>query len=207
MIHNNIELSQTSSPFSFSNKVGRVLWYFFYWILFRPFNLKFFQGWRTLVLKIFGATISKDVSVYASVKIWAPWNLKIGSYSTIGPGVDIYNQGEIVIGEHSIISQKTYLCASTHNYNLSHFPLIEKPITIGDHVWIAADAFIGPGVTIENGAVIGARSSVFENVDNWSVVGGNPAKFIKKRNFKINGHSAPSSNSLKVRKPEMESGS
>ncbi|MBT8318895.1 MAG: putative colanic acid biosynthesis acetyltransferase, partial [Gramella sp.] len=174
MIYNNVEIAQTSSPFSLSNKLGRVLWYFCYWLFFRPFNLGFFKEWRNFVLRIFGATIAKDVIVYASVKIWAPWNLTIGSYSTIGPGADIYNQGKITIGKHSIISQKSYLCASTHDYSLSHFPLVEKPIRIGNHVWIAADAFIGPGVTVKNGAVIGARSSVFKNVGKWCVVGGNP---------------------------------
>jgi putative colanic acid biosynthesis acetyltransferase WcaF len=187
MIYNNIELAQTPSPFSFMNKVGRVLWYFSYWILFRPFNLQIFREWRIFVLRIFRAKISRDVNIYASVKIWAPWNLEIGKYSTIGPRADIYNQGKIVIGNHSIISQKSYLCASTHDYNVSHYPLIKMPISIGDHVWIAADAFVGPGVKIKSGAVIGARSAVFANVSEWSVYGGNPAKFIKKRSFEING--------------------
>ena len=189
MIHNNIEISQMPSPFSFLNKIGRVCWYFCYWFLFRPFNHKLFQGWRALILRLFGARISKDVNVYASVKIWAPWNLEIGSFSTIGPGADIYNQGKIIIGEHSIISQKAYLCASTHDYNLTHFPLLEKPIKIGDHVWIAADAFIGPGVSLEEGSVVGARAAVFHNVKSWTVVGGNPAGFIKDRSLKLNGHS------------------
>ena len=92
---------------------------------------------------------------------------------------------EITIGANTIISQKAYLCASTHDFTKPDFPLICKPITIGDSVWVAAEAFIGPGVIIEDGGVIGARASVFKNVDSWTVVGGNPAQFIKKRVLKI----------------------
>ena len=60
-------------------------------------------------------------------------------------------------------------------------PLRTAPITIGAGVWIAADVFVGPGVVIGDGAVIGARSSVFRNIEAWTVVAGNPAKAIKKR--------------------------
>jgi putative colanic acid biosynthesis acetyltransferase WcaF len=60
------------------------------------------------------------------------------------------------------------------------FPLT-APITIGEHAWIAADVFVGPGVTIGKGALVGARSSVFRNVESWTVIAGNPAKIIKKR--------------------------
>src|SRR5690606_9190408 len=128
-----------------------------------------------------GAKIGKNANIYASAKIWAPWNLEIGKFSGLGPGVDCYNQGKIIIGDHCNISQKTYLCASTHDFTASNFPLVLRPIEIKDQVWIAADAFIGPGVSIGEGAVVGARTAVFRDVEKWSVVGGNPAKFIKKR--------------------------
>ena len=108
----------------------------------------------------------------------------MGAQSTLGPKVDCYNQGKIIIGANTVISQKTYLCASTHDFTMPNFPLICKPINIGDSVWVAADAFIGPGVVIGNGSVIGARAAVFKDVETWSVVGGNPAQFIKKRVIK-----------------------
>lgn len=176
-----VDLSTYDSDFGLLNKITRMIWIICYWFLFRPFNLNLFRGWRALILKLFGAKIGHSVNIYASVKIWAPWNLEIGDFSSMGPGVDCYNQGKISIGNNTIISQKTYLCASTHDFTKSNFPLVLKPIKIMDQVWIAADAFIGPGVKLEKGAVVGARAAVFKDVEKWTVVGGNPAKVIKIR--------------------------
>ncbi len=150
-------------------------------ILFRPFVSRLFKKWRVLVLKCFGAKIEWSSHIYASVKIWAPWNLEIGTNSSLGSKVDCYNQGRITIGANTVISQKTYLCASTHDYTKKDFPLILKPITIGNGVWVAADAFIGPGVRIEDNAVIAARSVVSKKVEKNTIIGGNPAKVIKTR--------------------------
>lgn len=180
-----VDLSKYSSSFGLKNKLKRILWNLSYWILFRPFDLRFFAGWRNFVLRLFGAEIGYKANIYASVKIWAPWNLEIGDFSSMGPEVDCYNQGKIIIGNQTIISQKCYLCASSHDHTISNFPLFLKPITIDDQVWIAADAFIGPGVYIGEGAVVGARSAVFKKVNAWNVVGGNPARFIKNRKMKF----------------------
>src|SRR5690606_7782324 len=158
-----VDLAQYEYSFGLQHKVKRLVWNICYWIIFRPFNLVSFKKWRAIILKIFGANIGKHANIYASVRIWAPWNLEIGEYSTLGPKVDCYNQGKIVIGSHTVISQKTYLCASSHDYSKPDFPLILKPINIGNQVWVAADAFIAPGVSIEDGAVIGARAAVFRN--------------------------------------------
>ena len=194
-----MELSTYNSSFSLANKLSRLIWGCCYWILFRPFNLGLFNTWRALIFRIFQAKIGRGATVYASARIWAPWNLELGDYSSIGPKADIYNQGKIIIGSNSVISQKSYLCASTHNHNLPTFPLIKKPINIGNKVWVAADAFIGPGVQIGDGAVIGARSAVFKNVQPWTIVGGNPAEFIKNRILKINGYKGRKMVKLKVR--------
>ena len=163
--------------------MSRLLWNCCCVILFRPFSSRLFRKWRVFVLKCFGAKIEWSSHIYASVKIWAPWNLEIGRNSTLGPLVDCYNQGKIKIGINSVISQKTYLCASSHDYTKANFPLVLKPISIGDGVWIAADAFIGPSVNIGNHAVIAARSVVIKNVVENTIEGGNPAKFIKSRSF------------------------
>lgn len=88
------------------------------------------------------------------------------------------------IGAHSTVSQYSHLCTSSHDYEHPNMLQTFAPIVIEDQVWIAADAFIGPGVTIGQGAVVGARGTVFKNVEPWTVVGGNPAKFIKKREIK-----------------------
>lgn len=178
-----VELSMkaTRHKFSIKNKIARVLWGICYIIFFRPFKLRFFRKWRTLLLRLFGAKASWNCNVNASAKIWAPWNLEIGDYSSIGPKTDCYNQGYITIKKNATISQKSYLCASSHDYTSKFHSLYLAPIVIEERTWIAASAFIGPGVTIGEGAVVGARAAVFKDVSAWTVVGGNPAKFIKNR--------------------------
>ena len=179
-----MKLSNYNHSFGFKNKTKRVLWNVTSLFLFRPFASRFFKKWRILVLKCFGAKLAWSSHVYASTKIWAPWNLEMGANTCLGPKVDCYNQGIISIGSNTVISQKTYLCASSHDFKKKEFPLVLKPITIGTGVWVAAETFIGPGVTICKGAVVGARAAVFKDVDSWTIVGGNPAKFIKKRTIK-----------------------
>ena len=176
-----VDKTKYESRFSMANKVGRLVWNISRMLLFRPFIPRFFDRWRVLVLKCFGARIAWSSRVYASAKIWAPWNLQVGAYATLGPGVDCYNQAEIIIGDHVTVSQKGYLCASSHDINDPKHALVLKPITIKKEVWVAADAFIGPGVTVGRGAVVAARSAVFEDVEPWAVVQGNPAEFVKKR--------------------------
>jgi putative colanic acid biosynthesis acetyltransferase WcaF len=178
-----LDLSTYSHSFSLKNKMARLVWNISCLILFRPFGSRLFKKWRVLILKCFGAKIDWSSHIYSSVKIWAPWNLEIGKNSSLGPQVDCYNQGKITIGANTVISQKTYLCASTHDYTKRDFPLVLKPIQIGNGVWIAAGAFIGPQVRIGDYAVIAACAVVIKNVDANTIVGGNPAKFIKTRNL------------------------
>jgi putative colanic acid biosynthesis acetyltransferase WcaF len=177
-----LDLSTYSHSFSLKNKMGRLVWNISAAILFRPFGSRLFKKWRVFVLKCFGAKIEWSSHIYSSVKIWAPWNLEIGANSSLGPKVDCYNQGKINIGANTVISQKSYLCASSHDYNRKDFPLVLKPIQIGNGVWIAADSFIGPHVSIGDNAVIAARAVVIKNVEENTVVGGNPSKLIKLRN-------------------------
>ncbi|MHB0755253.1 LbetaH domain-containing protein [Polaribacter sp. M15] len=183
-MESNLDLSKYNHSFSLQNKISRLVWNVIRFVLFRPFGSRFFKKWRVLVLKCFGAKIKWSSHVYASVKIWAPWNLEMQAYATLGPNVDCYNQGKITIGAHTTISQKAYLCASSHDISDKQNNLILKPIVIEDQVWVAAEAFVGPGVKIKQGSVIGARSAVFKDVEPWGVVGGNPAKLIKKRVLK-----------------------
>ncbi len=169
--------------FSLENRIGRFVWNIVYILLFR-YSPNFMFGWRRIILRVFGASIGKKVNIYPQCRIWAPWNLIMGNQSCLGPFVDCYNQGQISIGTRVVISQKSYLCASTHDYTQLGFPLLCKPIMIEDNAWIAAGAFVGPGVTIGEGAVVAARSVVVKDVEPWTVVGGNPTKFIKKRIMK-----------------------
>lgn len=125
--------------------------------------------------------MGSEVHVYNTATIYMPWNLEINDWSSIGEHVFIYNLGKVTIGRRATISLRAHLCAGTHDYGDKTLPLIKPPIVIQDDTWICADAFIGPGVTIHEGAVVGARAVVMKDVDPWAVVAGNPAQFIKKR--------------------------
>lgn len=113
-----------------------------------------------------------------------PWNLVMEDYSCLASGVDCYNAAKITIKAYAIVSQRSYLCTASHNISSSRHEQIEKPIVIEEMAWVAAEAFVGPGVTIGEGAVVGARGVVFKNIEPWTVVGGNPAIFIKNRIIK-----------------------
>lgn len=169
---------------SFKNKIGRLVWNIVWALFFRTLSLPFFNGWRIFLLRLFGAKIGKGCKINASVKIWAPWKLQLGDLVAIGFNVLVYNPGMISIGTKVAISQRAHLCSASHDISLTAHPLITAPIIIEDRAWVATDAFVGPGVKIGEGAVLGARACVFKYVEPWTVMGGNPAKFLKKRVIK-----------------------
>jgi putative colanic acid biosynthesis acetyltransferase WcaF len=169
-----------SMQLSLANKMLRIIWQFVWFLLFRPSPIVF-HDWRCFLLRLFGATIEVGAHPYPSAKIWAPWNLTMRKKSCLSHYVDCYSVDKIVLGVNSTVSQYSYLCTASHDYTIQSMPLITGPITIGDGAWVTADVFIGPGVSIGEGAIIGARSSVFRDVAPWTVVAGNPARFIKNR--------------------------
>ena len=114
-------------------------------------------------------------------KIWAPWRLVIGDEVKLDKGVNLYNVFGIEIEDRVIISQGSFLCGASHDYENPVYPLTGSKIIVKSDSWITAECFIGPGVTIDAGTVVGARAVVFNNFPAWSVVAGNPAKVIKKR--------------------------
>jgi putative colanic acid biosynthesis acetyltransferase WcaF len=138
-------------------------------------------GLRRWLLRRFGARVGAHAIFKASTRIYHPWLFAVGAHTTLSPGVVIYNLGAVSIGEHTVLSQDTYVCAGTHDYTRPDLPLLRQPIVIGNGVWIAAAAFIGPGVTIGNNAVIGARSVVVGDVPPGVVSAGHPARVLKTR--------------------------
>lgn len=136
------------------------------------------------LLKLFGAKLHPQSYIYGTARVYYPANLVMERMATIGPETDIYNVDTITLRENAIVSQKSYLCTASHSTEVVDGPLITAPIVIEKDAWVAADAFIGMGVTIGEGAVVGARAAVFKDVEPWTIVGGNPAKFIKQRELK-----------------------
>lgn len=159
----------------------RLIWRLINATLFRLLIGVKLHSVRNGLLRLFGAKVPDRALIYASCKIFAPWNLEVGKFAAIGPNTEIYNKASIVIGANAIVSQGAFLCTASHDISDPLLPLTAAPITIGERAWVAADAFIGPGVTVGEGAVVGARAAVFRDVEAWTVVGGNPAKFIKQR--------------------------
>jgi len=172
--------THTGPSFSLRNRLGRIVWGLTSFLLFR-FSPKPLHAWRSFLLRCFGAKVGHGVHVYPGVKIWAPWNLELEDECGIASGVILYSQGKITIGKRTVVSQGAHLVTGTHDYSDAGFPLITKPIHIGDHAWIATEAFIHPGITIGAGCVIGARSVVNRDMPAWMVCAGHPCKPLKAR--------------------------
>lgn len=159
--------------YSYKEYLLRAIW----WIispLFR-YSPRHFYGWRVFLLRIMGARIKSRVKIYPSCRITFPWNLLIGNNVTIGWDVRIYNLGNVVIDDNVVISQNSHLCAGTHNYKSHNFDLLKSTIRVKNNVWIAADAFIGPNVIVEEYCIIGARTVLMKNTEINSIYVGNPA--------------------------------
>jgi putative colanic acid biosynthesis acetyltransferase WcaF len=173
-------MQEIESPHSVGNRMSRLLWGAVYFLLFRP-SPRNLHGWRNLLLRAFGASLHPTARVYRTARIWAPWNLRMDAQSCIADDVDVYCTSQISIGEFSTVSQYSYLCGATHDFDDVRHPLVSKPISIGRRCWIAADVFVAPGVNIADGVVVGARSGVFNDLPAWSVAIGTPAKVVRNR--------------------------
>lgn len=173
-----------SNEFGPGDKVRRLVWELVYAFAFRPTPRWTLHWWRTSLLKLFGASIGVGCRIAPSCRIWAPWNLVMGDYSALGDAVDCYSMDKISIGSKVAVSQRSFLCAGSHRIDTLNRPLVTGPIVIGDHVWIAAQVFVHPNVTISDGAVVGACSVVYKDVPEWVVCTGNPCKVIRRRNLR-----------------------
>ncbi len=164
---------------------GRPAWYVQLWWIVQALLFKtspqFMYGWRRFLLRAFGAQIGKKVIIRPTTHTQFPWKVSIGDYSWIGDHVTLYSLEEIRIGKNAIVSQKSYLCTGSHDYEKETFPIYALPITLEDECWLATDVFVGPGVTIGKGTVVGARSSVFKSLPPNKVCTGTPARIIRDR--------------------------
>ena len=170
------------ASFDLRNRAYRAIW-IASWLLLARWTPPPMHAWRRSVLRPFGAKVGRNVRIYASTRVWYPPNLVLHDGVLLGPGVNCYNQGLITIGSNAVVSQGAHLCASTHDISDPHFQLQLKPIEIGSRAWVAAEAFIGPGASVGEGVVIGARAVFFGSAEPWTVYAGNPARQLKHRKF------------------------
>jgi len=168
------------SPHGRGHQIGRAVWGVVCAVLFRP-SPRPLHRWRNLLLRCFGAKLHPTSRVYPRARIWAPWNLEMDAYATIADDVDVYCVDRIRLGARAIVSQYSYLCGASHDFDAPGRPLMPAPITLEQDVWVAADVFVAPGVTLHEGCVVGARSSVFTDLPANMVCTGSPAKAIRPR--------------------------
>lgn len=163
------------------HQIVRLLWTICWGVGARWIPRSMASGWKRFLLRCFGAKIAKTAVVYSSAKVYYPANLTMDDYACLASDVNCYNVAPIHIGKFATISQGAFICTASHDITTPTHDLITAPISIFEQAWIGAEAFVGMGVSVNEGAVVGARAAVFKDVEPWSVVGGNPAKFIKKR--------------------------
>jgi len=173
------ERSQVS-PWSMKAKIGRALWMFIRLPLFR-LSWHNWYGYRRWLLRLFGAKIGKGCAIRPTAHIEIPWMLEMGDYATLGDSSIVYNLGKVTIGRRVTVSQHAHLCAGSHDFSRRDMPLLRPPIAIGDDAWIAAQAFVGPGITVGKGAILGARGCAFKDIPAWEIWAGNPAKKLRDR--------------------------
>lgn len=176
------DLTRFKMPPNFRGRPAFVvqLWWLVQATLFR-WSPQFAYGFRAFLLRVFGARVGQGVVIRPSVTITYPWKMTIGDYAWVGDEAVLYSLGEIAIGANAVVSQRSYLCAADHDYTKLNFPIRSNKIVIGEKAWLAADVFVAPGVTIGEGTVIGARSSVFKDMPSGMVCFGYPCKVIKAR--------------------------
>lgn len=162
-------------------RLRSLLWWVVYYVLFRPTPHFCLGSYRIALLRLFGAKIGAGSKVAPSCRVSAPWNLTLGNYACLAGGVDCYCVASVTLDDYATVSQRTYLCSASHRTGSLSRPLFSMPIHIQTQAWICAEAFVGPGVRVGEGSVVGARAVVVRDVPAWVIVAGNPARIVKER--------------------------
>lgn len=158
------------------SKLERAIWNAVRILFFASTPSLGFRAWRRQLLRMFGARIGQGCRIEPSCRIWLPRNLIMGNYSCLGPDVDCYNVAPVVMGDYVTVSQRSFICTASHDTSYLYLPLITAPITLQNHVWICAEAFVAPGVHAGTGSVLGARSVALKDMPEWTINAGMPAR-------------------------------
>ena len=168
------------STSSLGQKLLRIVWGVAHATLFH-YSFHNANRFRSALLRLFGASVGRRCTIRRTARIYYPWLLSMGDLSTLGDGATVYNLAKISIGDRVTVSQEAYLCAGTHDYSSLAMPLVTRPISIGNDAWICARAFVGPGVVVGEGAILGATATTARDLADWTIYAGNPAVPLKAR--------------------------
>jgi putative colanic acid biosynthesis acetyltransferase WcaF len=170
------------TPYPRGEVVRRWLWALVQATLFR-WSPRPCHGFRARLLRLFGADIPEPsrVVVFPTAKIVFPWKLSLAPRAMVGPHVNLYNLAPITLRHGANLSQHCHLCAGTHDYTRWSMPLVARPIVVGENAWLGADVFVGPGVTIGELCVVGARAVVVRDLPPRKICVGQPCRPIKDR--------------------------
>lgn len=164
---------------------GRPAWFVQLWWIVQAtafaWSPQFMYGYRRWLLRRFGARVGRGVIVRPTVRVQFPWKVDLGDYCWIGDDVGLYSLGPITVGAHAVVSQRSYLCTGSHDAADPTFPIYAEPIHVAPECWIATDVYVGPGVSIGRGTVVGARSSVYKDLPPGQICLGNPARAVRPR--------------------------
>lgn len=148
---------------------------------------------RRWFYQMLGAKIGKNSFPGRRVEILLPKGLELGDGVAVGWFTELDARGGICIGNNTNISSHVKLITGSHDINDSMFTADFLPIHIGHHCWIGTGAIILQGVKIGDGAVVAAGAVVSKDVEPWTVVGGIPAKKIRKRPDTVQYKNGPAS--------------
>lgn len=171
--------TQTSS-FPFKEKLLNRIWSFVNRSLFRysPF---FLRKYRVFLVRLFGAKVDWTCSLDNRCLINHPQNLRMGAFSSLASGSYVSCADLVYIGKFVCVGRDVNILSGSHNIHSPDFELITKPVIIEDNVWIATDAIVLPGISLSKNTVVAAGAVVVSSTEKNDVIGGNPARFLKKR--------------------------
>ncbi len=151
------------------------------WSLLCSWTPKPLNRWRLFWLGLFGAKIHGKPFVHQRARIQIPWHVILHDGSCVGDRANLYSLGSIEIEAGAVIAQEAYLCTGTHLFDESGLPLVTRRIHVGKNAFVGARAFVLPGITVGEGAIIGACSVVTASVEPFTINAGNPCRMLKRR--------------------------
>ena len=168
------------TPYPRREVLLRMLWAIIQATLFR-WSPRPLHGFRAGLLRLFGATIAGPVVLFPTARVTFPWKLTLAPRSMVGPRVILYNLAPIRLEYGANLSQHVHLCAGSHDFTHWSMPLVTAPIVIGRNAWLGADVFVGPGVTVGELSVVGARSVVVHDLPAGKICVGSPCRPVRDR--------------------------